>query len=67
MDEIVRAKRVAEGILLTVKTKDGEKDVIFGFSELIDREINALHLLQAPHKYLCDPKGRIIVRRHRKG
>ncbi len=66
MDEIIRAERVAEGILLTVKTKDGERDVVFGFSELIDREINALHLLQAPHKYLCDPEGRIIMRRHRR-
>jgi len=67
MDEIVRAERVAKGILLTVKTKDGERDLIFEFSELIDRGINALHLLQAPHKYLCDPEERIIMRRHRKG
>jgi hypothetical protein len=67
MDEIIRTERVPEGILLTVKTGDEEKDLVFGFPELIDQEINALHLLVAPHKYLCDPEKRIITRRHRKG
>jgi hypothetical protein len=67
MNEISRAERVPEGIRLTVKTADGEENVIFGFSELIAKEINALHLLQAPHKYLFDPEERIITRRHRRG
>jgi hypothetical protein len=67
MEEIIRAERVADGILLAVKIPGGEKNVTFGFSELVDREINALHLLQVPHKYLCDPEARIIERRHRKG
>jgi hypothetical protein len=67
MDEIIRAERVPEGILITVKSRDGEKDVVFGFPDLIDMGINAFHLLQAPHKYLCDTGNRIISRKHRKG
>lgn len=65
MYEIVRTERVAEGISLVVMTPDGEKRLIFGFPELIDREINAFHLLEAPHKYLCDPGTRSISRKRK--
>jgi hypothetical protein len=66
MYEIIRAVRVAEGISLTVMTPDGEKRLIFSFPELIEREINAFHLLEAPQKYLCDPRLRTIARKQRK-
>jgi hypothetical protein len=66
MHEIVRTERVAEGISLTVLTPDGEKRLVFGFPELIDRGINAFHLLEAPHKYLCDPETRSIARKRMK-
>jgi hypothetical protein len=63
MDEITGTDRVAEGILLMVKTGSGERRGVFPFSELIDSQVNALHLLQFPHKYLCDPETRVIVRK----
>lgn len=66
MYEIIRAERVAEGISLTVKTPDGEKRLVFSFPELIDRGINAFHLLEVPQKYQCDPSLRTISRKHRK-
>jgi hypothetical protein len=66
MNEIVRAERVSDGILLTVKTPEGNENVTFSFSDLIDREINAFHLLEAPYKYLCDPRARTIARKQRK-
>ena len=66
MDEIAGTERVAEGILLQVKTRSGERELVFTFKELIDSQVNALHLLQFPHKYLCDPEARVIVRRQRK-
>lgn len=66
MDEIAGTERVAEGILLRVKTGSGESELVFTFRELIDSQVNALHLLQFPQKYLCDPEARVIVRRHRK-
>jgi hypothetical protein len=65
MDEITSAERVAEGILLRVETQSGGREVTFGFDELIRTEINALHLLQFPQKYLCDSDTRIIRRRPR--
>ena len=64
MDVISGAGRVKEGILLRVETPSGVKEVLFGFSELVEMKINALHLLQFPHKYLCDPLTRKIRRRH---
>lgn len=65
MYEIIRADRVAEGISLTVKAPDGEMRLRFSFPELIDRGINAFHLLEAPQKYLCDPQSRTIARKQR--
>jgi hypothetical protein len=65
MYEITRAERATEGISLSVRTPDGEKRLTFSFSELIDREINAFHLLEVPQKYLCDPKSRTISRKTR--
>jgi hypothetical protein len=64
MDVISGTERVKKGILLRVKTPSGEKEVLFGFDELVAMEINALHLLQFPQKYLCDPRARVIRRRH---
>jgi hypothetical protein len=55
MEVISVAERVKEGILLRVETSSGGKEVLFGFDELVEMEINALHLLQFPQKYLCDP------------
>ena len=66
MDDIAGTERVAEGILLTVKTGSGDRELVFTFKELIDSQVNALHLLQFPQKYLCDPEARVIVRRQRK-
>ena len=65
MYEIIRAERVAEGLSLSIKTPDGEKQIVFSFPELIDRDINAFHLLEVPQKYLCDPKSRTISRKPR--
>jgi hypothetical protein len=65
MYEIIRAERVAEGISLSVLTPDGEKRLVFSFPELIDRGINAFHLLEAPQKYLCDPRSRTVARKQR--
>lgn len=64
MDVISAAERVKEGILLRIETSSGGKEVLFGFDELVEMDINALHLLQFPQKYLCDPLARIIRRRH---
>ena len=64
MDIISGTERVKEGILLIVETPAGKEEVIFGFGELVKREINALHLLQFPQKYLCDPQARVIRRQH---
>ena len=64
MDVISTAERVKEGILLRVETSSGENEVLFGFDELVGMEINALHLLQFPQKYLCDPGARVLRRRH---
>jgi len=64
MDVISGTERVKEGILLLVVTPAGKEEVIFGFGELVKMEINALHLLQFPQKYLCDPEARVIRRRH---
>jgi hypothetical protein len=64
MDVISETSRVKEGILLRVETSSGKKEVVFGFEELVKMEINALHLLQFPQKYLCDPGARVIRRRH---
>ena len=66
MYEIVRTERVAEGIFLSVKTPEGEKRLVFSFPELIDKGINAFHLLEAPYKYICDPETRTISRKQRK-
>ena len=66
MDEITGTERVEDGILLRVKTGSGERELVFTFRELIDSQVNALHLLQFPHKYLCDPETRVIVRKQRK-
>lgn len=66
MYEIVRTERVAEGISLVVITPGGKEELVFRFSELIDRGINAFHLLEAPHKYLCDPRTRSISRKRMK-
>ncbi len=65
MDEITGTERVEDGILLRVKTGSGERELVFTFRELIDSQVNALHLLQFPHKYLCDPETRVIVRKQR--
>ncbi len=65
MDEITGTERVAEGILLRVKTSEGERELVFSFPELIDRQVNALHLLQFPQKYLCDPENRTVMRKQR--
>lgn len=65
MDEITGTERVKEGIMLRVKTKTGEKEVLFEFRDLIAMKVNALHLLQSPHKYLCDPPAMIITRKPR--
>jgi hypothetical protein len=65
MHDITGTERVAEGILLRIATPSGGREVAFGFDELIRMEINALHILQYPHKYLCDPDARIIRRRGR--
>jgi hypothetical protein len=64
MDVISGTERVKGGILLRVETSSGVKEVIFGFDELVGMKINALHLLQFPQKYLCDPMTRNIRRRH---
>lgn len=64
MDVISGSERVKEGILLRVETPSGVKEVLFGFGELVGMQINALHLLQFPQKYLCDPRTREIRRRH---
>jgi hypothetical protein len=45
MDEIAGTERVAEGILLNVKTESGDRELVFTFKELIDSQVNALHLL----------------------
>ena len=66
MDEIAGTERVAEGILLTVKTGSGDRELVFTFKELIDSQVNALHLLQFPQKYLCDPQARVILRKQRR-
>lgn len=65
MEEITGTERVKEGIVLRVKTKTGEKEVLFEFRDLIALKVNALHLLQVPHKYLCDPAAMIIIRKPR--
>jgi len=64
MDVISGAKRMKTGILLIVETPAGKEEVTFGFEELVKMEINALHLLQFPQKYFCDPRARVIRRRH---
>ena len=64
MDGIAGAERMKTGILLRVETPTGVKEVLFGFGELVEMKINALHLLQYPQKYLCDPGAREIRRRH---
>mgnify|MGYP001228307696 CR=1 FL=1 len=66
MDEITGTERVKEGIVLRVKTKTGEEEVLFEFRDLIAMKVNALHVLQSPHKYLCDPAAMIIIRKPRK-
>jgi hypothetical protein len=64
MDIISGTERVKTGILLIVETPAGKEEVIFGFGELMKMEINVVHLLQFPQKYLCDPQARVIRRRH---
>ncbi len=64
MDVISGTERVKTGILLIVETPAGKEEVIFGFGELVKMERKALHLLQFPQKYLCDPHVRVIRRRH---
>ena len=65
MDEITGTERVKEGIMLRVMTETGEKEVLFEFRDLIAMKVNALHLLQYPHKYFCDPQAMIIIRKPR--
>jgi hypothetical protein len=65
MDEITGTERVKEGIMLRLKTKTGEREVLFEFRDLIAMKVNVLHLLQFPHKYLCDPLAMIIIRKPR--
>jgi len=63
MEDIIGTERVEKGILLHVRTSNGIKDVLFEFRELIDMKVNALHLLQSPHKYLCIIESHRITRR----
>lgn len=67
MDEITGTERVREGILLRLMTETGETEVLFEFRDLIAMNVNALHLLQFPHKYLCDPRAMLIIRKPRGG
>jgi len=63
MADISGTDLVKKGILLRVKTSSGVADVMFEFAELIDMQVNALHLLQFPGKYQCDPDTRRIWRK----
>lgn len=42
MDEITGTDRMAEGILLRLKTGSGEPERVFSFRELIDMQVSAL-------------------------
>ncbi len=63
MDEITGARRVPGGISIRVKKDGGQEEMTFPFKALIDQDINALHLLQAPHKYAFDPVRRAVMRK----
>jgi hypothetical protein len=54
MYDIASSKKMENGIVVFYLQKEEKKFESFNFQELIDQKINALDLLDHPHRYSVD-------------
>jgi len=63
MQRITASERLPGGITVFWMEGDEEMETSFSFTELIERRINALDLLESPKKYQYDPDtGALILK-----
>jgi hypothetical protein len=61
MYDIIRSKKMENGIVVFWNDGGKEKYESFNFAELIDMKINALDLLDRPHSYRVDKDAHKIL------
>jgi len=61
MNDIVRSKKMENGIVIFWMEKGEQKYDSFNYSELIDMKINALDLLEHPKSYKVDVPGHKLM------
>jgi hypothetical protein len=54
MYDIESSKKMENGIVVFYQQKGEKKNESFNYQELIDLKINALNLLEHPHRYSVD-------------
>ncbi len=54
MHDIESCKKMENGIVVFYQQKGEKKFESFNYQELVDQKINALDLLQHPHRYRAD-------------
>ncbi|HTY52081.1 MAG TPA: hypothetical protein VMB35_02680 [Methanomicrobiales archaeon] len=63
MQRLTASERLPGGITVYWEERDEEMDASFSFTELIDRRINSLDLLEHPEKYQYDTgTGALILK-----
>jgi len=63
MDEIVKALKGNSGIRVEFDEGVVRKGILFSFDELIEMQVNVVHLLQNPGKYRVGAEGHRIIRK----
>ena len=61
MQRLTASERLPGGITVFWEEKDEEMDASFSFTELIDRRINSLDLLENPTKYVFDTDSGALI------
>ena len=63
MQRLTASERLPGGITVYWKEGDDEMETSFSFTELLDRRVNALDLLEHPKKYQYDPDiGALVLK-----
>jgi hypothetical protein len=63
MYDIESSKKMENGIVIFYILKGEKKFESFNYQELIDQKINALDLLEHPHRYRVDSESHTVITR----